>query len=1056
MPHALLVLCSAIDAIMDSKCDVRKAIYDCWQERMTSFNSIVVADGQFIVICKRSHILRELKLQPPDQLPESTVTWIIVSKANGCSKEIRLPSDFSAGQACAIFVWKHDIKSHIFLRHEDYPCIMRFSLRDLAVIVQQCDLCLAGHPFAEVSMQVNAPVHHIEHADLSTFVKQVLTKVPNAFESHPWTAINCRSRLESLTVSTKVPTAWTLTQIVEKVFMPFAEDRRIALVPVKQGPVPDQLCASTMFGLSSSWTVTFGTRPAFDLTGDSVYDLISPTIPFSIVTSRDGLLEQPSQLGFEQILSTSFFRQALFVSETHLAVDPQCQTTWFAVDSPAMMFSLPLRKRQLSHNDEVHLPLIAKRPRHHCILPDRAIEGFLLPQVPANRPWVVGCLGSQAFCALVKQHPEHSHCVQLGGQHFRLLKVNGVTPADPFDGFRHADVLELALPGPISAGGHHHADPQALPAGASFEARCEFAVNTSGWLAEDELIFFTQQIQWVNPDFGFFTPVVKWDRELESFDEDSYGEISVPNNRLTIIPVLAGSHWAAIEINRVSHRVQVHAVGFPGPFLPRVAAAIARVLDVTPDMLQCDAIPLADLPHMCGWLLLRRWINLAQMSDMLPPTEDGFGALPIDKQQLINDVITSAIEDWMRADIHLDDWLVPSKLRRAFLVHLGQNSPFGEPVTTLRLFVHFQDSDDPPPARSCALSLIHPAMPEFHVLGRLVHIRDHPGWLASDELDMLLDLPRKLFFDELLCPPCWWDSRRRVIVYFGGLLPDFRFHQKVSWFCIIDTTWIQIDMKVTPDDSRFFFCAAPPPLFAAADLVIQAIVQAIGISRALCQTVMVPFTTPESFCGWTLIHGLYLRRGLQLPDSTIPMLATLRASRHSDILNELNTAAIDQWERSEAPSDLIETLLSMQDRSSLYKFCRAGVRLLSVLPEALMTPLSLPVPVQQRAVLRELLPPIHGLCRIRGLASQRSCFPRNGKTLSFRKVTPLCAMPESLCHRRTVSKQFQEGTVPSLRPSLQSLSWFEQTQMGQLRLFCLKPTLLPLETSRKRSKAHSK
>ncbi|CAK9104972.1 unnamed protein product [Durusdinium trenchii] len=897
VPHALLVLLSALDSIMKANCNLRKAIYECWLDRVSSFNSVVIADGQFVVICKKAHVLSAMKIVPPEVTTPDYVTWKIVSIANGSAIDVSFPPTWSAKDACSIFTWKHDISRHVFLRHEDFPNIMQFTLPDLASIVCECQVCLDGHPFAEVSMKNCAvPLD----SDIHAFVSRVLSSLPKVFEAPSSTVLRCISQSDHRCAVTKVPKAWTLQQIVDQVFVPSAAGAPIVLSPKSQCSVSKSTNAATMFGLSCVWVVSHNMTPAFDLSGDDVCDLISPTMPFPIALPRDGVLEQPVQLGFDQIVTSHFFRQAMFVSETHLAVRDDCIPTWFAVDVPSMVFSLPIRKRQLVHDDEVHIPLIAKRPRHHCIAPDQAIVGFLLPQRPANQPWVVGRTGSRSFCALVVQHPENSLIVQFEGQQYLISKINGRRPNANFDGLRHADILDLALQGPVHAGGHHHAGPQSLPSGASFEARCEFSVNTSGWLAQDELVFFTQQIQWVNPDFGFFTPVVKWDRELESFDEDSYGEISVPNNRLTIIPVLAGSHWAAIEINRVSHQVQVGAVGFPGPFLPRVAAAIARVLDLTPDMLHCEAIALPDLPHMCGWLLLRRWITLSQMSDMLPPAEDGFGTLPIDKQQLVNDVITSAIEDWMRADIHLDDWLVPSKLRRAFFVHLAQNSQFGEPVTNLRLFVHFQDSDDPPPDRVSPLSLIHPAMPEFHVLGRLLHIRDHPGWLASDELDFLLDLLRRLFFDELLCPPCWWDSRRRVLVYFGGLMPDFRFHQKVTWFCIIDSTWVQVDMRLTAEDVRFFFCAAPPPLFAAAELIVQAIMNSLGLARGTCQTVMIPFLAPENFCGWSLIHGLYVRRDLRLPDSTIPMLAILRASRHHVVLNELNTAAIDQWERSEA------------------------------------------------------------------------------------------------------------------------------------------------------------
>lgn len=64
-------------------------------------------------------------------------------------------------------------------------------------------------------------------------------------------------------------------------------------------------------------------------------------------------------------------------------------------------------------------------------------------------------------------------------------------------------------------------------------------------------------------------------------------------------------------------------------------------------------------------------------------------------------------------------------------------------------------------------------MPEFHVLGRLVHLRDHASWLASEELDFLLE---RVCLQEFFCPPCFWDAQRSQLSYVGSLRPDCRFH----------------------------------------------------------------------------------------------------------------------------------------------------------------------------------------------------------------------------------------------------------------------------------------
>ena len=54
-----------------------------------------------------------------------------------------------------------------------------------------------------------------------------------------------------------------------------------------------------------------------------------------------------------------------------------------------------------------------------------------------------------------------------------------------------------------------------------------------------------------------------------------------------------------------------------------------------------------DLPHMCGWVLLDRWIRAAGMQDEIPPSNDGFEQVSLEKRGLIDEVLVSAIEDWV-------------------------------------------------------------------------------------------------------------------------------------------------------------------------------------------------------------------------------------------------------------------------------------------------------------------------------------------------------------------------------------------------------------------------
>ena len=164
-------------------------------------------------------------------------------------------------------------------------------------------------------------------------------------------------------------------------------------------------------------------------------------------------------------------------------------------------------------------------------------------------------------------------------------------------------------------------------------------MNTSGWIATDEMTFWLQHVQWAAPGSADFSMPVTWDEDNGDFDFGLSAEFAIPNNRLTVIPILLRSHWCAVEVNRTSHLVTVVVLGFPGPYFHTVVAAVARLLDFHPSRLAASIGPVANFPHMCGWVLLNRWISAAGLQDELPPANDGFEQVSLEKRALIEDVL---------------------------------------------------------------------------------------------------------------------------------------------------------------------------------------------------------------------------------------------------------------------------------------------------------------------------------------------------------------------------------------------------------------------------------
>ena len=420
---------------------------------------------------------------------------------------------------------------------------------------------------------------------------------------------------------------------------------------------------------------------------------ISPTLLSSMPVSSPGRAVNPCTLEFEAIASTEAFRHALAETEECLERG-QGVPALFAFRTPAMSFTGLFPVTSLSASSAETPEPLNKRLRLSIsqVQEPSACAFFLAPKEDCDdKPWFGFIRASGAIgAACLTQQPVRSDQLHIGVCAFTIERRNGHQWLEDSQ-IAHGDVLMLSYQGPIHAGGHHAGGPHVLAPGASFESRCEFAVNTTGWLAEDEMAFWTQHIQWTAPGYAFFSLPVHWDDENGDFDFGLQAEFAIPNNRLTIIPILLRSHWCAVEVNRASHLVTVVVLGFPGPYFHTVVAAVARLLDFHPSRLASSLVALPEFPHMCGWLLLDRWIRAAQLLDDIPPANDGFEQVSLEKRALIEEVLVSAIEDWVADGIPTESWLMPLRLRRAFLSRLARASVHQDAVTSIRLFVQFTD-----------------------------------------------------------------------------------------------------------------------------------------------------------------------------------------------------------------------------------------------------------------------------------------------------------------------------------------------------------------------------
>ena len=645
---------------------------------------------------------------------------------------------------------------------------------------------------------------------------------------------------------------------------------------------------------------------------------ISPTLQSSRPMPPRGIASNPCPLDFDAITSTEAFCSVLQSTEQCLH-DNRGVPALFAFRTPAMAFTGLVSDEILRDPALDLLAPVCKRLRLSVSSSvDLGPCAFFLPLQPCtdNEPWFAFIRASGAIgVASLQQQPLDSCILHLGQTMFMIEHCNGL-PWTGHDLIKHGDILFLSFQGPVRAGGHHASGPHALAPGPTFEDRCEFAVNTSGWIATDELTFWIQHVQWANPGYAYFAMPVLWDDDNGDFDFGSQVEFAIPNNRLTVIPILLRSHRCAVEVNRASHLVTVVVLGFPGPYFHTVVAAVARLLDFHPSRLAASSTVLPDYRHMCGWVLLDRWIRAAGLQDELPPVNDGFEQVSFGKKALIEDVLVSAIEDWVADNIPTDVWLQPVKLRRGFFSRLARNSMQHDSVTTIRLYVNFVDVQAPlaAPQHPGGFPLRpHPAIPDYHIIRRLLKMRDQPGWLASDELDWILEYPRLVLPQTYFCPPARWCSVTSAFLYFQGLTPDFRHHTSVTWFLIVDGTWVQLDLSVGDAWStvgltglKTLFCYGPPEIFGYIPAFIVHIANLIGLPAHEIQAVPVPFQTPPGMCGWSLLHGFFQRMQLVMPDTPHAFLDILANTRHRELVRVIKGTDFACWENSGVAADTVD------------------------------------------------------------------------------------------------------------------------------------------------------
>ena len=157
----------------------------------------------------------------------------------------------------------------------------------------------------------------------------------------------------------------------------------------------------------------------------------------------------------------------------------------------------------------------------------------------------------------------------------------------------------------IVAGGHHtHQTPPILVGPSQFIDRIEFGVNTNGWLASDELTFALDFLEQNKGTYGKNAGIGIWCPDTSDILPLHHVDFQITDNSNHLLPLLVGSHWVGLRIGLMGNNATLQITGLQRDLIHPVVAAVARILDLTPQVIHTQVTHIPDIPHMCGWQIL--------------------------------------------------------------------------------------------------------------------------------------------------------------------------------------------------------------------------------------------------------------------------------------------------------------------------------------------------------------------------------------------------------------------------------------------------------------------
>ena len=527
-------------------------------------------------------------------------------------------------------------------------------------------------------------------------------------------------------------------------------------------------------------------------------------------------------------------------------------------------------------------------------------------------------------------------------------------------------------------------------------------VNTHGWMASDEMFYYTQSLMWSGSDMKFSPPVL-WDITKQDFDEAGHGEPNFYNNSTTVLPILVRSHWGAVEITKRGDQTSITFIQIHADFRDRLTMILARFLDIAPHRIQIHMLPEYYRPHLCGWHLMMRWYSwgghhqtIADLTDQLP--------LPPNVSDLVDDVLRSSREDWQEESIDRGVGELAFRLRKNFVLILAHSHVQGRPHTQVALHV---EHPPPPVVRTVQVATEPTLTREQRIQQRLAHFQQFRGWLATDEMDYTLEGPRALSTNTLFCAPAVWNTQTGNLAFLNDLVPEYAAFGHVIWHIVVNNHWIAVEAYFSTAGANFG-ATVPVDMRELLRPLFDHLVHITEVDRSTLQFTFLDQVAPTHMCGYHLLRQLFRR--LEADQIALNPTQTLQLQS-----SKMKLPSCGNKHRPRMPCAPLQMPLAIGSSSGFLRIAFQIAMLLqgcmTVMSPCLRTTTSVPKVPRARQLPKgqARMPMIHGLHGTRGRPRLPSHSNPNGKISSFELPRPSLALTRNHCCKLTVCSSLPPG-----------------------------------------------